>query len=59
MEFGQKVGATILMGIPCIIGSVGTHHYTHSWLAVIVWLALMGGLTWAIVTEKFSRSKDA
>ncbi|MBU2551806.1 MAG: hypothetical protein KKB20_25570 [Proteobacteria bacterium] len=59
MEFGQKVGALILMAIPSTVGSIYFYDLLHSWLVVIVWLALMPFLYWAIITGKFKRSRTA
>ena len=59
MDIGQKLGAAILMMIPTFVGGVLVFEYVHSWLAVIVWLALMPVVYWAIVTGRFSRTKEA
>ena len=55
MEFGQKFGTAILMIIPSLIGSVFLVDVCHSWLLGIIWLALMPGLYWAIITGKITQ----
>ena len=54
MEFGQKIGAAIVMGIPTIVGGGILMDIFHSWAVVVLWIALMPVVYWAIITGKFS-----
>jgi len=58
MEIGQKIGVAILMFIPATLGGVYLFDILHSWLAVLVWLALMPVLYWAIINGKLKGSGD-
>lgn len=58
MEFGQKFGVGLLMFIPALIGGAIIHDHLHSWALVIIWLALMPVLFWAIITGKFNKAKQ-
>jgi hypothetical protein len=60
MEFGQKVGWNILLLIPSLIGGLGAYEYLGGWIATIVWVALMAGLSIAINTDKLCcKAKEA
>ena len=58
MQLGQKIGAAILMLIPSLLGGAGAYDYLHSWIAVIIWLALMPVLYWAIITGRIFKFKE-
>jgi len=57
MEFGQKFGTGLLMGIPAFVGSGLVFDLLHSWLAVFVWLALMPVVFYLIISGKLSGAK--
>ena len=51
MEFGQKFGAGLLMGIPAFVGAGLWYDIFHSFIPVIIWLILMPPLYWLIIKE--------
>ncbi|MEW5722383.1 MAG: hypothetical protein AB1896_04720 [Thermodesulfobacteriota bacterium] len=59
MQTGQKIGWTILMLIPGLIGALGAFEYLGGWVAAIIWIILMFGLCGALWTDKLSKPKVA
>lgn len=58
MELGQKVGTAIVMIIPTVVGAIYLGDELDSWTLVIIWIAIMPILYWAIITGKLSRSNQ-
>ena len=58
MELGQKVGTAIVMIVPTVVGAIYFGEALESWTLVVIWIAIMPILYWAIITGKLSRSKQ-
>ncbi|MDY6853029.1 MAG: hypothetical protein SV487_13265 [Thermodesulfobacteriota bacterium] len=58
MELGQKVGTAIVMLIPTVVGAIYCGEALDNWTLVVIWIAIMPIIYWAIITGKLSRSKQ-
>lgn len=58
MDLPRKIGIAVVMIVPSFVGSGALWALFHSWIAVIVWLLLMAGLTGAVITGRFSKTDD-
>ena len=52
MDLARMIGILVVFGVPAIIGGGLTFHIFHSWIAVILWEALVvfGAVTIAFKT---------
>ena len=59
MDFGQKFGAGLLMGIPAFVGAGFWYHvFHHSYVPAIIWMALMPVVWWFLITGKIFSFKE-
>jgi hypothetical protein len=58
MDLARKLGIGIVMIVPTfVIAGLLWDLFGKSWVAVFLWVVIMGALYGAIVTGKLSRSK--
>jgi hypothetical protein len=55
MDLPRKIGIAIVMIVPAFVGAGALWAVFHNWIAVIIWLLLMAGLSGAIINGKFSK----
>lgn len=55
MDLPRKIGIAIVMIVPAFVGAGAIWAVFPNWIAVMIWLLLMIGLTGAMVTGKFSK----
>jgi VIT1/CCC1 family predicted Fe2+/Mn2+ transporter len=55
MDLPRKIGIAIVMIVPAFVGAGALWAVFHNWIAVILWLLVITGLTGAIIAGKFSK----
>ena len=56
MDISRKIGIGIVMIVPSFVGSGALWGICKSWLAILVWIAIMIILYGGIITGKLSRN---
>jgi hypothetical protein len=56
MDIARKLGIGIVMIIPAFVGSGAVWDIFGSWVAVIVWVIIMGVLLGTILSGRLARS---
>ena len=54
MDISRKIGIGIVMIIPTFVGCGVLWEIFHSWIAVIIWIAIMAFVHKNIICNKFS-----
>ncbi|MBN2062288.1 MAG: hypothetical protein JW882_17935 [Deltaproteobacteria bacterium] len=57
MDISRKIGIGIVMIIPTFVGSGALWGIFHSWIAVIVWILIMGLVYKNIICGRFSQAR--
>jgi hypothetical protein len=55
MDLPRKIGIAIVMIVPGFVGAGALWAVFYNWIAVILWLLVITGLTGAIIVGKFSK----
>lgn len=59
MDFGdiaRKIGVGVVMIVPTFVGGGALWAMMHSWVAVVIWIIIMGALGRYIISEKLSNA---
>ena len=59
MDFGdiaRKIGVGVVMLVPTFVGGGALWDMMHSWIAVVIWIIIMGALGGYIISEKLSNA---
>lgn len=57
MDISRKIGAGIVMIVPSFVGGGVLWELFHSWIAIIIWIAIMAFVYGKIFYGKFSRAE--
>ena len=59
MEFSRRIGIGIVMLIPTFVGTGAVWALFHSWLAVLVWVAIMAVVAGGLISGKYVKSWES
>ena len=58
MDITRKLGILIVMMVPTFVGAGAVWDILESWLAVIIWVVIMGFVAGSIVTGRLLSGKS-
>lgn len=59
MQFSRRIGIGIVMLIPTFVGIGAVWALFHSWLAVLVWVAIMAVVAGGVISGKYVKSWES
>jgi membrane protease YdiL (CAAX protease family) len=59
MELSRRIGIGIVMLVPAFVGSGVLWALFHSWLPIVVWVAIMAVVAGGIMSGRFIKSWES
>jgi hypothetical protein len=59
MELSRRIGIGIVMLIPTFVGTGAQWALFHSWLPVLLWVAVMAVIAGGVISGKYIRSWES